>query len=523
MLSIESQIKELGQLCDRLGIAPEAILTESKSAKSPGRTVFSELMKRISAGEVKAVICWKLDRLARNPVDGSALVWALDQGKLAEIITPHGTFHDNSNDKFLMQIEFGMAKKYVDDLSDNVKRGNRAKLEKGWLPHRPPLGYLNEPVDRTIVPDPERYHLIQRMWNLLLQGVSPQEILRRATNKWGLRTRKTHRMGGGPVSCSGIYSIFSNPFYYGLLETRAGVFQGKHQAMVTEDEYWRAQSLLGRKGRPRPKTHQFAFTGMIRCGKCGGMITAEEKVNRYGAHYVYYHCTKKDRLNPCREKYVNVIELEKQISRYLSEIHVPECLLEIGMKCLADETAVVNRQQGVIKATLEQTLNATLTKITKLNHMRLNDLLTDEEYVHEKTPLLREKLRLEKALRNSARAEADASQSAAEVLTFGNTAAATFQNGTLDAKRGLLENIGSNSSIYAKKLNIEAKKPFIILENGLRELQALGGPFEPSFSSMITGQNALSPAMISQWQATVNDVRTYFLKHGTDRSKSTST
>ena len=64
--------------------------------------------------------------------------------------------------------------------------------------------------------------------------------------------------------------------------------------MVTEEEFWRAQSFLGKKGRPRPKTRRFAFTGMIRCGSCGGMITAEEKVNRYGYHYIYYHCTKKD-------------------------------------------------------------------------------------------------------------------------------------------------------------------------------------------------------------------------------------
>ena len=52
----------------------------------------------------------------------------MDQGKITEIVTPTGTFRNTANDKFLMQIEFGMAKKYVDDLSDNVKRGNRAKL-----------------------------------------------------------------------------------------------------------------------------------------------------------------------------------------------------------------------------------------------------------------------------------------------------------------------------------------------------------------------------------------------------------
>ena len=38
------------------------------------------------------------------------------------------------------------------------------------------------------------------------------------------------------------------------------------------------QTLLGRKGNPRPQTRQvFPFTGLIRCGECDGMVTAEEK------------------------------------------------------------------------------------------------------------------------------------------------------------------------------------------------------------------------------------------------------
>ena len=132
VLSIESQIKELGELCDRHNLVASGTLTESKSAKAPGRPVFNDMMKKVYNGDVKGILCWKLDRLARNPIDGSALVWALDQGKLTEIITPTGTFRNTANDKFLMQLEFGMAKKYVDDLSDNVKRGNRAKLQHGW-------------------------------------------------------------------------------------------------------------------------------------------------------------------------------------------------------------------------------------------------------------------------------------------------------------------------------------------------------------------------------------------------------
>jgi site-specific DNA recombinase len=131
VLSIDSQVKELKALAQSLGLEIGEILSEAQSAKAPGREVFSRLMKRAYQGQVKGIISWKLDRLARNPLDGGNLIWALEEKKIEEIVTPQRTFSNTGNDKFWMQLEFGMAKKYVDDLSDNVKRGNRAKLELG--------------------------------------------------------------------------------------------------------------------------------------------------------------------------------------------------------------------------------------------------------------------------------------------------------------------------------------------------------------------------------------------------------
>jgi hypothetical protein len=48
--------------------------------------------------------------------------------------------------------------------------------------------------------------------------------------------------------------------------------------MITEAEYDKVQTLLGRDGNPRPQSQlEFAFTGLIRCGECDRMVTAEEK------------------------------------------------------------------------------------------------------------------------------------------------------------------------------------------------------------------------------------------------------
>ena len=427
-LSIESQVKELKDLAHRLDLDVTEILTESQSAKYPGRPVFNEMTKRLYKGEVKGVLCWKLDRSVRNPIDGAALIWALDRGNLSEIVTPYGTLRNNSNDKFLMQLEFGMAKKYVDDLSDNVKRGNRAKLERGWLPGLAPVGYLNEPTERTIVKDPARFPLVRNMWDLLLRGVNPSEILRIADEEWGFRTRILGRMGGKPLNPSGLYYLFGNPFCYGLIERKDGVHMGKHEPMITEEEYWKAQGILGRKGVPRPKNHQFAFTGLIRCAECGSMITAEEKDKKSGRHYVYYRCTKKKKAGSCRQKYVNAKDLEAQISDYLGMIHVSDRLFTLAIDYLKGKGEEEKKKCLSIEQSLEKARRDCQRKLDNLNQMRLADLIDDQEYLKEKRTLLDRKIQLDEAKIGRKRGPAICtfSQASPDTLGAGDTFFGSF-------------------------------------------------------------------------------------------------
>ena len=140
------------------------LLTEKKSAKEPGRPVFNEMIKMIQAGKADAILCWKIDRLARNPVDGGQIQWMLQTGMIKCIRTFEKS-HLPSDNVLLMSIEQGMANQYIRDLSTNVKRGNRAKLEKGGWPHMAPLGYLNDKAQK-------QSSLIQRILSTLKEHTS---------------------------------------------------------------------------------------------------------------------------------------------------------------------------------------------------------------------------------------------------------------------------------------------------------------------------------------------------------------
>ena len=551
VLSIESQTAELQRFAEQRGLRVLEVLTESRSAKAPGRPVFNQMMERLYRGEAQGVLCWKLDRLARNPIDGGTVIWAIKQHG-TEIITPSQSFRQSDDNTILMYIEFGMAQKYIDDLSRNVKRGLRAKLEKGWYPGIAPLGYLNntfkESGEKGLIKDPERFPLVRRMWDLMLtRRYTPPRILTIANRDWGFRTRPMRKLGGKPLARSGIYRIFADRFYAGWFEypRRSGQwYRGRHEPMVTDEEFDRVQILLGRKGQPRSIRHAFAFTGMIRCGTCAAIVTAEEKhqlicsacrykfayrnrdhcprcrtsidgmTNPKFLHYTYYHCIRARDPN-CPERGIEVKELERQIDDYLSRIEISERFRDWAIRRLRvfhqretrARTAILDSQQRAYQECLKRIENLIQLKTSPQNAE--GSLLSDEEYGRQRAQLLKEKAHLEELLQDTGHRVEKWLELTEKVFEFACSARSWFTRGDLTVKREILAVIGSNLILKHKKLSIEAVKPFLALETSLPQIPEAQRTFEPTLLGMNKRQRepvgSLRPT--SRWRQ--DDVRTF--------------
>ena len=140
VLSIEAQIAELKEFAKRENFSVVDFVIEAKTAKCPGREQFNEVLKRIEKDEVQGIISWHPDRLARNSIDGGKIIYLLDTGKLLDLKFPSFWFENTPQGKFMLNIAFGQSKYYVDNLSENVKRGNRQKLRRGEWPEKFLLG-----------------------------------------------------------------------------------------------------------------------------------------------------------------------------------------------------------------------------------------------------------------------------------------------------------------------------------------------------------------------------------------------
>jgi site-specific DNA recombinase len=461
ILSIESQKRELEKaFANRNDVVIVGVYEESRSAKTPGRPVFNEMIQRLEQGEADGILSWHPDRLARNSVDGGRLIYLLDEQVIKDLKFATFTFENNSSGKFMLAIILGYSKYQVDTLSENVRRGNRTKVENGWRPNRPPLGYLNEPVLRTIVIDPERFPIVRRMWELFLTGTSsPRRVRDVATHEWGLRSRKSKRRGGKPLCMSHVYKVLSDPFYAGILRWEGRTYPGKHPAMVTLDEFERAQMLLHRRNQARPKSRDFTYVGLIRCGECGLRITAEQHVNRYGSRYTYYRCTKKRLDYRCRQPYVSELELEEQLTVFLAQLTLPAKHHEWVVARLAKAEAQRHAESDAADESLRRALAGSAQHLDTLTNLRIRDLLTDAEFVAKRQELEREQLRLRQSLEHVS-SEHEGATSARTLLSFNHHAASWFQQGDPATRRLILEIVGSNLTLTDKKLRIDAKKPF---------------------------------------------------------------
>ncbi len=511
VLSIDSQIKELKDLAEKLGIKIKQVFTESKSAKSPGRPVFAELMDLVQKNKINEIVCWKLDRLARNPVDGGGVIWAMDERKLSKIHTPQNSFRNSSSDKFWMQMEFGMAKKYVDDLSDNVKRGLRAKLERGWLPGVPPMGYMNDKQTKTVIKDPKRFQTIRKMWELMLTGdYSPPHVLRIATNQWGLRKRQFRTSGGGPVGISTVYDMFSNPFYYGVLTYGGEHYSGSHEPMISKEEFDLVRQIMSSKSRKRPKRYFFKYTGLIQCGECGAAVTAEHKTNRFGSKYIYYHCARRNRGVSCSQKATEEQSLEEQIQEFLASLRISKRLKDWALNALdsMNEGEVDHRKQ--IQVSLQKGISNCERELSELLNLKIRNLLSDTEYISKKNELHNEVTGLkERMSRPSSKTKSDLEQSR-KIFQFAESACDSFTNGDASTKRDIFVFTGSNPKLTNKKLRIEAQKPLERIRQFSLWYGSKKDKIEPAIRGLYNTRTVPSEDGSCALLGVVEDVRTYF-------------
>ena len=500
--SIDDQRRVMTEFAQARGLEVVAEVCESKSAKAPGqRPGFERLLSLIERGRADAILCWQVNRLTRNPIDAGKLSWLLQNGVLRAIQTPDRQYLPSDN-VLLFSIETGTATQYILDLKKNVARGTSTKLAAGWFPHRAPEGYKNNLYDRTIEADGERFLLLQRAWKMVAAGThTPAQALRLLNDEWGYRTRPARSGGGRPLSRSAGFRVFSSIFYAGYFRHGGRLYQGKHPAMVTLDEYEEARRRVAEtSGKAHVQKHTFAYAGLMRCGRCGLGITAERQTGQAGrGDYVYYHCANKS--GTCTKKSVREDALEREIDACLSRITITDEFRAIvtGLleRWIGDEFGSIEAQYGRQTKSLADGEKM----LSELVEMRLRGLIDDALFSSKRRQLEEEVGGLRLAVGRTQERLDRVRATVHTALDFRQRARAQFLAGDTEKRREIARALGVRYLVTEGKVFIEMNPLLTYQQDGaerpappatLGAPNRSGGPrLEPGNGEVRTPRNRL--------------------------------
>ena len=513
ILSIEAQLAELKLLAEKENLRIKSIFQEAMTAKVPGRPIFNDMIARIEKGEADGIIAWHPDRLARNSIDGGRIIYLLDTGHIKFLKFPTFWFENTPQGKFMMQIAFGQSKYYIDNLSENVRRGLRQKVRRGeWPGGFVPPGYFTDKNDRKTKIHPIQGPLVKMLFETYAAGDCTLQDLRKVSYQWGLVSRT-----GKPWVKAELQRTFKNTFYYGLMKYKGEYHQGIHEPLITKELFDQVQEAMVRKGKPNKyKKKYFPLLGLATCPKCGCSITATIKKG-----HNYYHCTK--RRGPCPEKYVREELYAQQISQAIADVSLsPEeydfMMGELGkVKTTADQTLTPQKLQ------LKTQLKEIGGKLDRLLDAHLEGAVEKSEYLDKKGALLKQKVDAEEAL---AKLETEGAHSRLELcgtfLKEALGAGGLAMSSDLEAKRDFAKKIGWNFHLESRRLQFEYENPWGLLLGGETNCSNLGGLTSSeggrsSVSSIPAAGAAAgifrkSPAS-GEMRPPCNAVRTHFEKH----------
>jgi site-specific DNA recombinase len=364
--SIEDQLREAWTMAQRLELRVVGEFTESQTASKPGRPVFAQMLQRIADGEADAILAWEPNRLARNSVDGGQVLYMIDTKQLKHLAFVNYHFTNDSHGKFALYMAFAQSKYYTDNLSENVRRGIRQRIQQGTYPGRAKRGYYNQPKTHEIIPDPEWFPVIQRMFHEYAETDVSLEELGKRMYVFGLVNGAKN-----PLSSSQVQLTLTDPFYYGAFIYDGELHAGKHQPAVSKELWDKVQAKMRQRGKPKTfKQEQkfFAFRGFMVCAECGRAITAELQKG-----HTYYHCTKRG-IRHCGQPGVREEELVVQLRAVLDSVALPNKWIE---RMLAEIDKLESDSESRVRAELHRLDDEYSTIQTRLS--RLADLYVGGE------------------------------------------------------------------------------------------------------------------------------------------------
>ena len=455
--SIPAQLELLKNYAKKNNIEIVKIYEEAQTAKESGRVKFNEMLKFLHASkDINTILVEKTDRLYRNFKD----YVSIDENKFEihlvkenEIIGKNATSHQ----KFIHGIKILMAKNFIDNLSEETKKGRLKKAQEGYFIGQVPYGYKKSDPRTTLI-DEEKASFVRRAFELYSQGDLSLEKVRNIL----FEEKYVYRPNSPKISKAHLEHILKNVNYTGVLEFQDEIYEGRHEAIVSEKLFNEVQKAFKKDNKPLYRNdHNFAFAGMLQCGECGCNITAEIKKGKY----IYYHCT--GGKGKCSQKpvYIREEDIVKQFDKAVKAVSLTDKHIEyikLGLKeSLKDKQEYSENEFQRLTAQYKKLKD----RIDKLFIAKLDGEI-DNQFWREKNQQWNSELQeITNKLQAHNVADKKYYEEGVKILELLKNAYSIYSKQTNSEKRKMLKFLLSNCTLKDKKVSWDYNLPFAYFVN----------------------------------------------------------
>ncbi len=458
--SLPAQIERLKKYCKYKNFQILELFSFDESAYKVKRDEFDKILEIAKTSKEKVVVCFdKVDRFSRNVFDKRvAILYDLAMQDKIELHFVSDNLIINSSisagQKFQFGMQLGLSKYYSDAISDNVKRAYENKIKKGEWIGKCPIGYINtKNENKDIIIDPERGPFVIKIFEMYSTGNWSLLKITQEMEKLGLvGTSGINR----PISKGMVYTLLNNPFYYGVMRIKGELYEHKYEPIMSKELYDKCQDVMNGYNKKPYQTvaKPYVFRGLIRCAKCGCLITPETSKG-----HIYYHCTNYKKVHE-KVAFMKEEALLKPVYKIFNNIQLTEDQINGLVKDLKE----MNKNENKFN---EKTLSNLKNRYDKIKIRISNtfDLLADgnisKEMFNEKLKEYKGiQLELEKEMSSHVCVDEDFYVIVNTVLHLAKNAGKIFKSSKVDEKRQILKLVLQNFELNEKELVFMVREPF---------------------------------------------------------------
>ena len=301
--SIEGQLAEAYKYAAAhdLQIVHEYI-DRAMTGRNDNREQFQKMLKDTAKKQFDTIILWKIDRFGRNREEIAFNKYRCKKNGV-KVVYVAESIPDSPEGVILESVLEGMAEYYSLQLSQNIRRGQRASAEKCQCTGgNRPLGYLTDPQTKRFVVDPKTAPTVRLIFEMYSKGSTITEIVAELNSR-GLRTLR-----GGKFTKNSLYTMLKNEKYIGIYAYKDEIrIEGGIPTIVDVETFEKVREMLKVNKRAPARTWSradYILTDKLFCGHCGSNMVGESGTSKTGAKHNYYTCTKRKREHACHKKAV---------------------------------------------------------------------------------------------------------------------------------------------------------------------------------------------------------------------------